>query len=218
MIVTIINAQTAIIRIVSQLLRGASSPITNSDQCSYKATTGLLAYLHTDGTFAIFIFLIMKDWLERQSKTKADYFMHMILANGGSEGQVRLQKLGRDSQQLVATLKKRNMPVTALRVIQDDLEFFFTRHSCLKQMINTANFQGINYLPDNSQFIACRSDRFATYFDAFEGKKLREVELSDKELFNIAVDPTWMMLALVGADKLVKLVDYDDGKKTFIGH
>ncbi|KAA6385404.1 MAG: hypothetical protein EZS28_019070 [Streblomastix strix] len=99
--------------------------------------------------------------------------------------------------------EEHRMTVTNKCKTQDDLEcvnsgsgskiltWFLTRHSRLKQMIKTANFQG---------------------------KKLREVELSDKELFYIAVDPTWMMLALVGADKLIKLVDFDDGKTTFIGH
>ncbi|KAA6382748.1 MAG: putative WD repeat domain 16, partial [Streblomastix strix] len=151
------------------------------------------------------------------------------IVSGGSEGQVRLWKLGRDSQQLIATMKEHRMAVTAVRVTQDDLEcvssgsdgqmltWSLTRHIRLKQMIKTANFQGVDYLPDNSQFIACGSDRFATYFDAFEGKQLREVELSDKELFDIAVDPSGMKFALVGADQLVKLVDYDEGKIMHLG-
>jgi hypothetical protein len=54
-------------------------------------------------------------------------------------------------------------------------------------MIRTANFQDIENLPDNSQFIACGSDRFNTYFDVFGRNKLHEVKLSDKELFNIAI-------------------------------
>ncbi|KAA6325066.1 MAG: hypothetical protein EZS28_054115, partial [Streblomastix strix] len=39
-----------------------------------------------------------------------------------SEGQVRLWKPGRDSQQLIATMKEYRMAVTAVRVTQDDLE------------------------------------------------------------------------------------------------
>ncbi|KAA6367367.1 MAG: hypothetical protein EZS28_037105, partial [Streblomastix strix] len=50
-----------------------------------------------------------------------------------------------------------------------------------------ANFQGMDNLPDNSQFIACGSDRFTTYFDALGKNKLHEVKLSDKELFHIAI-------------------------------
>ncbi|KAA6383539.1 MAG: hypothetical protein EZS28_020933 [Streblomastix strix] len=50
-----------------------------------------------------------------------------------------------------------------------------------------ANFQGMDNLTDNSQFIACGSDRFTTYFDVFRSDKLHEVLLSDKELFNIAI-------------------------------
>ncbi|KAA6357014.1 MAG: putative flagellar associated protein [Streblomastix strix] len=44
------------------------------------------------------------------------------IVSGGSEGQVRLWKLGRDSQQLVATMKEHNIPVTAVRITQYDLE------------------------------------------------------------------------------------------------
>ncbi|KAA6370295.1 MAG: putative Cilia- and flagella-associated protein 52, partial [Streblomastix strix] len=121
------------------------------------------------------------------------------IVSGGSEGQVRLWKLGCDNQQLVATMKEHNMPVTALRMIHDDLEcvssrsdgqmltWSLTHNIHLKQLINTTNIQVINYLPYSSQFIACGSDRFATFFDAFEGKQLCKIELSDKELFDIAV-------------------------------
>ncbi|KAA6377061.1 MAG: putative flagellar associated protein [Streblomastix strix] len=44
------------------------------------------------------------------------------IVSGGSEGQVRLWKLGCDSQQLIATMKEHRMAVTAVRVTQDDLE------------------------------------------------------------------------------------------------
>ncbi|KAA6372100.1 MAG: hypothetical protein EZS28_032373 [Streblomastix strix] len=53
----------------------------------------------------------------------------------------------------------------------------------LQQMIKTANFHGVDYFPVNSQFVIYCLDRFAKYFDAFEMKQLRDVELSDKELF-----------------------------------
>ncbi|KAA6377851.1 MAG: hypothetical protein EZS28_026622 [Streblomastix strix] len=93
-----------------------------------------------------------------------------------------------------------------------------TRHIRLKQMNNSANFQNIDYLLDKSQFIAYSSGQFATYFDALKGKQLREVELSYKEIFDIAVDPTGLKFSLVRADQLVKLFDQGEGKITHIGH
>ncbi|KAA6373538.1 MAG: putative flagellar associated protein, partial [Streblomastix strix] len=131
-----------------------------------------------------------------------------------SEGQVRLWKLCRDCQQLKATMKEHIMAVTAVWVTQNDLEcvssgsdgqmltWLLTRHIRLKQMIKTANFQDIENLQDNSQFIACGSDRFTTYFDVFGRNKLHEVKLSDKELFNIAVDLSEIQFALVDVDQL----------------
>ncbi|KAA6392390.1 MAG: hypothetical protein EZS28_012081 [Streblomastix strix] len=44
------------------------------------------------------------------------------IVSGVSEGQVRLWKLCRDSQQLIATMKEHRMDVIAVRITQDDLE------------------------------------------------------------------------------------------------
>ncbi|KAA6380113.1 MAG: putative WD repeat domain 16, partial [Streblomastix strix] len=138
-------------------------------------------------------------------------------SDGGSEGQVRLWKLGRDSQQIVATMKEHRIAVTAVRVTQVDLEcvssgsdgqmltWSLTRHIRLKQMIKTANFQGVYYLPVDQQFVACGLDRFAKYFNAFEMKQLREVELSDKELFDIAVDSSEMRYSRPSSHGLLDL-------------
>ncbi|KAA6403443.1 MAG: hypothetical protein EZS28_001035 [Streblomastix strix] len=80
----------------------------------------------------------------------------LAIVSGGSEGQVRLWKLNRDDQQLVATMKEHRMAVTAAWVTQDDLEcvssgsdgyiltYSLTRHIRLKQMIKTANFEGVD--------------------------------------------------------------------------
>ncbi|KAA6358464.1 MAG: hypothetical protein EZS28_046010 [Streblomastix strix] len=105
-------------------------------------------------------------------------------------------------------MKEHRMAVTAVRITQNDLEcvssgsdgqmltWSLTRHIRLKQMVKTTNFQIIDYQPDDQQFVACSLDRFAKYFNAFKGKQLREVELSDEELCYIAVDSTEMKLAL----------------------
>ncbi|KAA6323554.1 MAG: hypothetical protein EZS28_054301, partial [Streblomastix strix] len=55
--------------------------------------------------------------------------------------------------------------------------------------IKTATFHGMGNLSFKLRFIAFGSDRFATYFDAFEWKQLREEQQSDKQLFDVAVDP-----------------------------
>ncbi|KAA6352880.1 MAG: hypothetical protein EZS28_051593, partial [Streblomastix strix] len=49
-----------------------------------------------------------------------------------------------------------------------------THYIRLKQMIKTATFHGMGNLSFKLRFIAFGSDRFATYFDAFEWKQLRE--------------------------------------------
>ncbi|KAA6387104.1 MAG: hypothetical protein EZS28_017369 [Streblomastix strix] len=72
----------------------------------------------------------------------------------------------------------------------------------LKKMINTTNFQGLDYLPVNSQFIIWGSDQFAKHFDASDMKQLREEQQVDKQLSDIVVDSTDMKFSLVGDDQL----------------
>ncbi|KAA6359734.1 MAG: putative flagellar associated protein [Streblomastix strix] len=140
------------------------------------------------------------------------------IVSGVSEGQLCLWKLNRDSQQLAATMKVHNMPVTALRVTHDDLEcmssrsegqmltWSLTHNIRLKQLIKTTNIQVIDYLPYSSQFIACGSDRFAIFFDAFRGNQLCKIELSDRELFDIAATTSRIKFVPVAAEQYAKFL------------
>ncbi|KAA6396771.1 MAG: hypothetical protein EZS28_007702 [Streblomastix strix] len=106
------------------------------------------------------------------------------------------------------------MAVTAVHITYDGLEcvnrrsngWMFTgqrnHYIRLKKMINTANSQGLEYLPINSQFIACGSDLFSIFIDISDKKQLGEEQQVDKELFDIAIDPTDMKFAIVCDDQL----------------
>ncbi|KAA6398951.1 MAG: hypothetical protein EZS28_005525 [Streblomastix strix] len=118
---------------------------------------------------------------------------------------------------LVATVDGLRMEVTAVYITYDSLECAISRsdgqmlsrqltdYFRLKQMIKTANFHGMGILSIKLQLITCGSDQFAKHFDVSEGKQLREVELPDKELFDIAVDSTQKKFALFGADQLDRI-------------
>ncbi|KAA6361853.1 MAG: hypothetical protein EZS28_042620 [Streblomastix strix] len=72
-------------------------------------------------------------------------------------------------------------------------------------MIKKANFHGIGISSANLQLVACSSDQFAKQFNVSKGKQLREVELPDKEQFDIVVDSTKTKFALMGADQLNRI-------------
>ncbi|KAA6386759.1 MAG: putative flagellar associated protein, partial [Streblomastix strix] len=90
-------------------------------------------------------------YVHKKVSSVSTFLKSSAIVSGGSEGQVRLWKLGCDSQQLVATMKDHNMPVTALRMTYDDLEcvscrsdgqmltWSLTHNIRLKQLINTTN-------------------------------------------------------------------------------
>ncbi|KAA6355880.1 MAG: hypothetical protein EZS28_048593, partial [Streblomastix strix] len=65
--------------------------------------------------------------VHKKVSSVSTFLKSSAIVSGGSEGQVRLWKLGCDNQQLVATMKEHNMPVTALRMTHDDLECVSSR-------------------------------------------------------------------------------------------
>ena len=166
-----------------------------------------------------------------------------MLVSGGSEGQVRVWRSGRDgtTYTLVATLKEHRSKVNCVRVSNDDSECVScsddgttytwslvetstapgaasTQYVRVKQIMKHANFTGVDYLrPDCCQIVLCGSDRMVGYYDSVDGTRIRELEVSDKELLDVAIDPTGSLFATVGNDKLVKIVDYDEGKIILLG-
>ncbi|KAK2960411.1 putative Cilia- and flagella-associated protein 52 [Blattamonas nauphoetae] len=152
-----------------------------------------------------------------------------MLVSGGSEGQVRVWKLTRDSQTLVATMKEHRQRVNSVKVTNDDSEcvsvsddgtaftWSLERYLRLKHMMKATNFKCVDYLPDCTQLVTCSTDRTATYWDAYEGSLLRELPLSDLELFALAIDPSGTLMAVGGSDKVVRIVDYDEGKVLLMG-
>jgi WD40 repeat protein len=156
------------------------------------------------------------------------------IVSGGSEGQVRVWQLGRnsESQTLLATMKEHRTKVNSVKVNHEDAECVSvsddgTAYTWLleggrflrqQQMLKHTNFLGVSYLPpDCAQIVVCGSDRMVTYYDALEGKQLRELELSDKEILDVAIDPTGTLFACCGMDKMVKVVHYDEGKIVLLG-
>ncbi|KAA6394166.1 MAG: hypothetical protein EZS28_010307 [Streblomastix strix] len=96
-----------------------------------------------------------------------------------------------------AAMKELRMAVTAVQITINGFECVGNRsdgqmitqqldhYIRLKKMINTTNFQGLDCLPVNSQFITWGLDQFVKRFDATDRKQLREEQQADKELILI---------------------------------
>lgn len=169
-----------------------------------------------------------------------------MIVSGGSEGQVRLWRQSSSdglTYSLLSTLKEHRTKVNSVKVNDDDTECVScsddgttytwsltgekraaitssaaNKYVRLQQMMKHANFLGVDYLrPDCCQIVVCGSDRMVTYYDSVEGKLIRELELSEQELLDVSIDPTGSLFACVGMDKLVKVVDYDEGKIVLLG-
>ncbi|KAA6363987.1 MAG: hypothetical protein EZS28_040486, partial [Streblomastix strix] len=141
------------------------------------------------------------------------FYYSGVTISGELDDQLHVWKICRDSQQLVATMKELRMAVIAVHIANDGLECMINRsdgqmlsrqlthYIRLKQIIKTANFNGMGNLQVKLQLIACGADLFSIYIDVSERQQFREEQQSDKELFDIAVDSLQIKFALVVANQ-----------------
>eukprot|EP00741_Cyanophora_paradoxa_P003430 tig00000704_g3333.t1 len=155
------------------------------------------------------------------------------LLTGGVDGQVRVWKLGKESQVMLASMKEHTGAVNDIKVRKNDTEFVSSSSdgSCIIWDLNryvrnnslfaSTFFKSIVYFPDESQLLTTGTDRKITYWDAFDGSAIRVLEGSDSaEMCALDISSTGDKFVSGGADKLVKVWNYDEGlcKYRGIGH
>lgn len=150
---------------------------------------------------------------------------------GGEDGQVRVWRIGRDSQVMVASMKEHKAGVTAVIVRGNDLEAVSASDdgSCiiwdLQRFVRRGNvqantfFKSVLFSDDESQLLTCGTDRKIAYSDAVDGTTIRELydEEAAAELFALALSSNGQSFISGGADRLVKLWNYDEGYCNFVG-
>ncbi|KAA6369968.1 MAG: hypothetical protein EZS28_034506 [Streblomastix strix] len=106
------------------------------------------------------------------------FYFSDVTISGDSQYQVRVIKICRDGQQLVATMKELRMIVTIVHITYDSLECAISRsdgqmlsqqlthYIRLKQMIESANFHGMGNLQVKLQLIASGSGLFSVVYRA----------------------------------------------------
>jgi WD40 repeat protein len=152
------------------------------------------------------------------------------LVTGGYEGEVRVWRLGPQSQTMEANLKEHRSRVWSIQVTKDDQKAFTssadgscilwdliskTRSICL---FESTQFKSIMYHPDEAQVLTTGSDRKITYWDTFDGQAIRILEGSTEgELATLGMSKSGSHFVSGSQDTLVKLWNYDTGLTTHIG-
>jgi WD40 repeat protein len=152
------------------------------------------------------------------------------IVSGGSEGEVRIWKIGRQTQTMDASLKEHRGRVWDIIINgADDLAVTAsadgsciiwdlktkTRSLCL---FESTKFKNICYHPDETQLLTTGSDRKVAYWDTFDGQGIRVLEASEEgELTTISISKSGSHYVTGGEERLLKLWDYDEGVCKYIG-
>jgi len=152
------------------------------------------------------------------------------IISGGMEGEVRVWKIGRETQAMEASMKEHRGRVWCIELRKDDSQAVSassdgsciiwdldtkTRSLCL---FESTMFKNIVYHPDESQLLTTGSDRKITYWDTFDGQAIRVLEGSDEgELSTLSISRSGSNFVSGGHDRLLKLWDYDEGICKYVG-
>jgi WD40 repeat protein len=152
------------------------------------------------------------------------------IITGGMEGEVRIWRLGPQTQTMDASLKEHRQRVWCVKLRADDSQAVTASSdgSCIVWDLNTRTrtlclfestcFKSIVYHPDESQLLTTGSDRKIGYWDTFDGQAIRVLEGSDEgELTTLDISKSGSHYVSGGEERLVKLWDYDEGVCHYIG-
>jgi len=155
------------------------------------------------------------------------------IVSGGMEGEVRVWRVGRQTQIMEGSLKEHRGRVSDIKINRQDTQAVSSSYdgSCIIwDIINNTRvmclfestmFKQVLYHPDESQVLTTGSNRKITYWDCFDGQAIRMLDGSETgEINALAITEAGEHFVSGGQDKRVKLWDYDEGICHFqgIGH
>jgi WD40 repeat protein len=152
------------------------------------------------------------------------------IVSGGMEGEVRIWKLGRQTQTMDASLKEHRGRVWCVKVKADDSAAVSASSdgSCIVWDLNTKTrslcvfestmFKSLVYHPDESQLVTTGSDRKIAYWDTFDGEAIRSLEGSEEaECCSLDISKSGSHFISGGGDRLLKMWEYDEGVCKYVG-
>eukprot|EP00444_Apocalathium_aciculiferum_P062361 CAMPEP_0183601952 /NCGR_PEP_ID=MMETSP0371-20130417/180702_1 /TAXON_ID=268820 /ORGANISM="Peridinium aciculiferum, Strain PAER-2" /LENGTH=283 /DNA_ID=CAMNT_0025814045 /DNA_START=12 /DNA_END=863 /DNA_ORIENTATION=- len=114
------------------------------------------------------------------------------IVSGGMEGEVRVWRVGQQTQSMDASMKEHRNRVWCIKMRADDSQAVSASSdgSCIVWDLTTKTrtlclfestlFKSIAYHPDESQLLTTGSDRKIGYWDTFDGQAIRMLEGSDE--------------------------------------
>ena len=152
------------------------------------------------------------------------------IVSGGMEGEVRIWRIGRQTQIMDVSLKEHRSRVSDIRVNRADTQAVSSSYdgSCIiwdlltnprvMCMFESTMFKQVLYHPDESQVLTTGSNRKITYWDCFDGQAIRMLDGSETgEINALAITESGEHFVSGGQDKRVKVWDYDEGICYFNG-
>jgi WD40 repeat protein len=152
------------------------------------------------------------------------------LISGGADSQVRVWRLGPDSQTMEASMKEHKATVNAICLRASDQQCVTASDdgSCIvwdlqrfvrsNIMYSQTYFKAVAYFQDESQILTTGSDRKVTYWDSYECSAIRELEGAKAgEINTLSISPNGQSFVSGGMDKILKIWSYDAGTVEAIG-
>lgn len=163
------------------------------------------------------------------------------IISGGGDGQVRVWKIKTTTTThtnrpnimitMECAMKEHKSSVTCIEIRSNDQECVSSScdGSCIVWDLNRfvrkqvyfspTMFKAVQYLTDESQVLTCGTDRKIGYWEVFDGSLIREIQGSPSGAINgLAIAPiSGGHFVTGGADKLIRVWDYDHGNVTNSG-
>lgn len=146
------------------------------------------------------------------------------IVSGGMEGEVRIWRIGRQTQIMDGSLKEHRSRVSDIKINTQDTQAVSSSYdgsSIIWDIVNNTRvmclfestmFKQVLYHPDESQVLTTGSNRKITYWDCFDGQAIRMLDGSETgEINALAITESGEHFVSGGQDKRVKLWDYDEG-------
>ena len=152
------------------------------------------------------------------------------ILSGGQEGQVKVWRIGPQSQSMIATMKQHKGPVNQIVMRRNDEECVSASSdgSCIlwdllrfvraNSMFASTFFKAAMYHPEEAQVVATGTNRKITWYDVYDGQARREIEASESgEVSTLDVSADGEQLVSGGADTTLRLWNYDEGNVVAVG-
>ena len=152
------------------------------------------------------------------------------IISGGREGNVRVWRIGPQSQTMVASMKEHKGPVNSIALRKNDsmcvsassdgsaIIWDLSRFVRNNSLFASTFFKACSYHPDESQIVTTGTDRKLTWWDAFDGQAIRILEgSSSAEINALDISASGDAVVTDGGDKDVKVWGYDEGHCYHVG-